>query len=71
MAALARSLEVCQAGDIGLLLPWVASALGYANLLAGRLAEALPLLEQAVEQDTTQAYYPRLGLCLTVQQKGP
>jgi tetratricopeptide (TPR) repeat protein len=58
ITALARSLEVCQAGDIGLLLPWVASALGYAYLLAGRLAEALPLLEQAVAQDTTQAYYP-------------
>jgi class 3 adenylate cyclase/tetratricopeptide (TPR) repeat protein len=58
IAALKRSLEVCQAGDIGLLLPWVASALGYAYLLAGRLPEALPLLQQAVEQDATQAYYP-------------
>jgi predicted ATPase len=58
IAALKRGLEVCQAGDIGLLLPWVASALGYAYLLAGRLPEALPLLQQAVEQDATQAYYP-------------
>jgi tetratricopeptide (TPR) repeat protein len=58
IAALTRSLEVCQAGDIGLLLPWGASALGYAYLLAGRLPEALPLLQQAVEQDATQAYYP-------------
>jgi tetratricopeptide (TPR) repeat protein len=58
IAALQRGLDVCQAGDIGLLLPWVASALGYAYLLAGRLAEALPLLQQAVEQDATQAYYP-------------
>lgn len=41
-------------GDIGLFLPWVASALGYAYLLVGRLAEALPLLEQ----DTSQVYYP-------------
>jgi predicted ATPase len=57
-AVLKRGLEVCQAGDIGLLLPWVASALGYAYLLAGRLPEALPLLQQAVEQDATQAYYP-------------
>jgi predicted ATPase len=58
IAALQKSLGVCRAGEIGLLLPWVASALGYAYLLAGRLPEALPLLEQAVEQDTTQAYYP-------------
>jgi tetratricopeptide (TPR) repeat protein len=36
----------------------VASALGYAYLLAGRLPEALPLLQQAVEQDVTRAYYP-------------
>jgi tetratricopeptide (TPR) repeat protein len=32
--------------------------LGYAYALAGRLAEALPLLEQAVEQDASMAYYP-------------
>jgi tetratricopeptide (TPR) repeat protein len=31
-------------------LPYVASNLGYAYALAGRLAEALPLLEEAVEQ---------------------
>jgi tetratricopeptide (TPR) repeat protein len=58
IAVLERSLEVCQAGDIRLLLPWVASTLGYAYALAGRLAEALPLLEQAVEQDSSMAYYP-------------
>ena len=50
IAVLERSLGVCQAGDIQLLLPWVASFLGYAYALSGRLAEALPLLEQAVEQ---------------------
>jgi tetratricopeptide (TPR) repeat protein len=32
--------------------------LGYAYALAGRPAEALPLLEQAVEQDASMAYYP-------------
>ena len=47
---LEQSLHVCQTGDIALLLPWVASSLGYAYALSGRLAEALPLLEQAVEQ---------------------
>ncbi len=31
-------------------LPWVASSLGYAYALSGRGAEALPLLEQGIEQ---------------------
>ena len=58
---LERTLGVCQAGDIQLMLPWAASAQGYAYALSGRLAEALPLLEQAVEQSATMkqmAYYP-------------
>ena len=50
IAMLERGLGVCQAGDVQLLLPWVASPLAYAYALSGRLAEALPLLEQAVEQ---------------------
>jgi len=50
IAMLERGLGVCQAGDIQLVLTWVASFLGSAYTLSGRLAEALPLLEQAVEQ---------------------
>ena len=49
ITVLERGLGVCQAGDVQLVLPWVASFLGYAYALSGRLAEALPLLEQAVE----------------------
>jgi tetratricopeptide (TPR) repeat protein len=50
IASLEKSLAVCQTGDILLLLPNVAAALGYAYALSGRLGEALPLLEQAVER---------------------
>jgi tetratricopeptide (TPR) repeat protein len=53
IAVLERNLGVCQAGDIQLVLPWVASFLAYAYALSGRLAEALPLLEQAVEHCAT------------------
>jgi class 3 adenylate cyclase/tetratricopeptide (TPR) repeat protein len=49
IAGFERGLGVCQAGDIQLMLPIVAACLGYAYALSGRLAEALPLLEQAVE----------------------
>jgi tetratricopeptide (TPR) repeat protein len=50
IAILEKDLAVCQTGDILLLLPNVATALGYAYALSWRLAEALPLLEQAVER---------------------
>jgi tetratricopeptide (TPR) repeat protein len=50
IAMLERGLGVCQSGDLQLILPYVASPLGYAYALSGRLAEALPLLEQVVEQ---------------------
>jgi tetratricopeptide (TPR) repeat protein len=61
ITGLERSLGVCQAGDIQLILPYVASPLGYADALSGRLAEALPLLEQAVEQSAAtkhMSFYP-------------
>jgi tetratricopeptide (TPR) repeat protein len=48
--ALERSLLLCQAREVPVIFPWIASALGYAYALLGRIGEALPLLEQAVEQ---------------------
>lgn len=47
--SLERGLILCQATDIRLLFPMVASSLGAAYALSGRLAEAVPLCEQAVE----------------------
>jgi DNA-binding NtrC family response regulator/tetratricopeptide (TPR) repeat protein len=48
--ALERGLELCQVADIPIWFPWTASALGAAYALSGRITEALPLLEQAMEQ---------------------
>src|SRR5262249_6031661 len=44
------SLDVCQIWHLSLVFPFAASSLGAAYALASRLAEALPLLEQAVER---------------------
>src|SRR5262249_20740479 len=47
---LEHGLRLCQIWNIRVLLPRTASALGYAYALSERITEALPLLEQAVEQ---------------------
>jgi tetratricopeptide (TPR) repeat protein len=47
---LERALDLAQGAHIGLGVPWVAAPLGAVYALAGRTAEALPLLGQAVEQ---------------------
>src|SRR4029450_11179725 len=44
---LERGLELCRVGNILGLFPETATALGCAYALAGRVAKALPLLEQA------------------------
>ncbi|MBI2544738.1 MAG: hypothetical protein HYW16_05915, partial [Candidatus Rokubacteria bacterium] len=48
--ALERSLPLCRIGDLVLWSPAIASPLGYAYALSGRLGEAIPLLERAVEE---------------------
>jgi tetratricopeptide (TPR) repeat protein len=56
IAVLARALHLAQEAHIQLLVPWVAAPLGAAYALAGRPAEALPLLEQAVEQAVAMGF---------------
>ena len=51
---LERGLELCQVANILTWFPTVAATLGYAYTLAGRVAEALPLLQQAAAQDTSR-----------------
>jgi tetratricopeptide (TPR) repeat protein len=49
IAMLEKGLAICQTADVPLLFQLAAGALGYAYTLSGRLAEAQPLLEQAIE----------------------
>ena len=58
---LERGLEVCQAANIQLFVPSLASELGAAYALAGRLPEALPLLEEAVAQATAMGRVSNLS----------
>ena len=50
ITVLERGLTLCQATHIPLMFPLVASQLGYAYALSGQISQALPLLEQAMEQ---------------------
>jgi class 3 adenylate cyclase/tetratricopeptide (TPR) repeat protein len=61
ISTLERGLEVCQAANIRLFVPWLASDLGAAYALAGRLPEALPLLEQAMAQATAMGRLSHLS----------
>jgi class 3 adenylate cyclase/tetratricopeptide (TPR) repeat protein len=47
---LERGVELCRSGKIPILFPFAASPLGAAYAMSGRIAEALQLLEHAVNQ---------------------
>jgi tetratricopeptide (TPR) repeat protein len=65
IAVLERALGLCQGADIPLGFIESASTLGYAYALAGRVTEALPLLEQAVEQAVSMRLLFSCSLWLT------
>jgi tetratricopeptide (TPR) repeat protein len=50
ISALEQGLELCQTVSIPLAFPWLAPPLGTAYAIAGRAAEALPLIEQVTER---------------------
>ena len=50
IAVLERGLSLCDIGQISILFIQTAASLGYAYALSGRVTEALPLLEQALEE---------------------
>ena len=60
---LERAMGLCQDADIPLLFPWIAAALGAAYALAGRVADAVPLLTQAMERSTATKTFVYQTLC--------
>jgi class 3 adenylate cyclase/tetratricopeptide (TPR) repeat protein len=53
VSLLERAVGICHEADIPVYFPWVAGPLGAAYSLTGRVADALPLLTQALEQTAT------------------
>jgi tetratricopeptide (TPR) repeat protein len=47
---LERAVDLCQDADLPVWFPWMAAPLGTAYTLGGRVADAVPLLTQAMEQ---------------------
>src|SRR5215813_12059053 len=64
IAALERGLALSQTANILMLFPLAASSLGAAYALAGRVAEALPLLDQMRERVVTGGRTPYQSLAL-------
>ena len=60
---LERAVGLCQDADLPLYFPWMAAALGAAYTLAGRVADAVPLLTQAMEQATAMETVAIQALC--------
>lgn len=61
ISLLERALPLCQ--SVPYYFPWIASALGYAYALSGRVAEALPIQEQAVQQAASERGGPDRPAC--------
>jgi tetratricopeptide (TPR) repeat protein len=58
-----RAVSICQDADLPVRFPEMASALGAAYTLSGRIADAVPLLTQAMEQATAMARVDLQALC--------
>jgi tetratricopeptide (TPR) repeat protein len=62
---LERGLDVCRVWDMPLLWYFVSSTLGYAYVLAGRISEALPLLEPSASPEATEMMTGRVHAWLS------
>jgi predicted ATPase len=63
ISLLERAMGLCQDADLPLFFPWIAAALGAAYVLAGRSADAVPLLTQALEQATATGTVVHQAFC--------
>jgi tetratricopeptide (TPR) repeat protein len=63
LALLERAVGICREADLPVHLPWVAGVLGVAYSLAGRVADAVPLLTQALEQTVATDMIGYQALC--------
>jgi class 3 adenylate cyclase/tetratricopeptide (TPR) repeat protein len=60
---LERAVDICQDADLPAWFHWMAATLGAAYTLSGRIADAVPLLTQALEQATATAMASHQALC--------
>jgi class 3 adenylate cyclase/tetratricopeptide (TPR) repeat protein len=60
---LERAMRICQEADLPVYFPWTAAALGAAYTLGGRVADAMPLLTQAMEKTIATAMAGDQTLC--------
>ena len=60
---LERAVSICQDADLPLFFPLMAAALGTAYTLVGRIADAVPLLTQAMEQTAAPEPVAFQALC--------
>jgi class 3 adenylate cyclase/tetratricopeptide (TPR) repeat protein len=70
ITVLERGVELCRIWEIQFYFPHVASPLGVAYALLGRVAEALPLLEQAAEQAGAMGFMPYVSRGLAALSQG-
>jgi tetratricopeptide (TPR) repeat protein len=61
---LEQAVSICQDADLPAFFPWLAAALGETYTLAGCVADAVPLLTQALEQTTARESIDLQALCL-------
>jgi tetratricopeptide (TPR) repeat protein len=70
IAVCERGLGLCESGDIPLWSPWFAAELGTAYVLSERVADALPLLEYAVERSAAMRVMTAYALLVAYLSQG-
>jgi class 3 adenylate cyclase/tetratricopeptide (TPR) repeat protein len=63
LSLLERAVDLCQEVDMPAWFPWMAPALGAAYTLSRRIADAVPLLTQAMERATAMEAIVHQALC--------